>query len=153
MAGVNIKTPTGTEVKPATGASGKPATTSAGSKPATTSAGSKPATGAGGRPGGRPRGANSNRSRPKTKESTKRQSMLNTHRIAPFKYDMNEVLSSSAMDPAKASSFLASIIAKSSRVSTRDAKDFAKTFVDSGDLTKEEYDRIGKLMDKYSKYR
>lgn len=147
MAGVNIKTPTGTEVKPATGAAGKPATTTAGSKPAT---------GTGGRPsgaGGKPRGANSNRSRPKTKESTKRQSMLNTHRIAPFKYDMNEVLSSSAMDPAKASSFLASIIAKSSRVSTRDAKDFAKTFVDSGDLTKEEYDRIGKLMDKYSKYR
>jgi len=131
LAGVNIKTPTGTEVKPAV------------------SAGSKPATGA----GGKPRGANSNRSRPKTKESTKRQSMLNTHRIAPFKYDMNEVLSSSAMDPAKASSFLASIIAKSSRVSTRDAKDFAKTFVDSGDLTKEEYDRIGRLMDKYSKYR
>jgi hypothetical protein len=147
LAGVNIKTPTGTEVKPAVSAGSKP-TTGAGGRPATTSAGSRP-TGA----GGKPRGANSNRSRPKTKESTKRQSMLNTHRIAPFKYDMNEVLSSSAMDPAKASSFLASIIAKSSRVSTRDAKDFAKTFVDSGDLTKEEYDRIGKLMDKYSKYR
>lgn len=101
----------------------------------------------------RPQSPNSNRYKPKTKESTKRQSMLNTHRLAPFKYDMNEILSSSAMDPAKASSFLASVIAKASRVSTRDAKDFVRTFLDEGDLTKEECDRIGRLLDKYSKYR
>ncbi len=93
------------------------------------------------------------RAKPKSKDSNKRQAMLNTHRLAPFKYDMNEVLSASAMDPSKASSFLASIIAKASRVSTKDAKEFAKTFLDSGDLTKEEYDRISRLMDKYSKYR
>ena len=79
--------------------------------------------------------------------------MLNTQKLAPFKYDMNEVLSASAMDPAKASSFLATIIAKASRVSTKDAKEFAKTFLESGDLTKEEFDKIGRLMDKYSKYR
>lgn len=79
--------------------------------------------------------------------------MLNTHKITPFKYDMNEILSASTMDPSKASSFLASVIAKASRVSTRDAKDFAKTFLEEGDLTKEEYDRICRLMDKYSKYR
>lgn len=79
--------------------------------------------------------------------------MLNTHRLAPFKYDMNEVLSASSMDPSKASSFLASVIAKASRVSTKDAKEFTKTFLESGDLTKEEYDKIVRLMDKYSKYR
>jgi hypothetical protein len=62
--------------------------------------------------------------------------MLNTHRLAPFKYDMNEILDSSAMDEAKASSFLASVIAKASR-----------------QLTKEETDRISRLLDKYSKYR
>ncbi|MBE6514304.1 MAG: hypothetical protein E7Z69_04380 [Thermoplasmata archaeon] len=89
----------------------------------------------------------------RTKESTKKQAMLNTHKINPFKYDMNEILSASSMDPSKASSFLASIIAKASRVSTRDAKDFAKTFVESGDLSKDEYDRICRLLDKYSKYR
>lgn len=103
--------------------------------------------------GGKGRGVNSNRNRAKTKESVKRQSMLNTHKLAPFKYDMNEILSESPMDPAKASSFLASIIAKASRLSTKEAKEFAKTFIDSGDLTKEEYDRIARLMDKYSKYR
>ena len=96
---------------------------------------------------------NSQRSKPKTKEATKRQSMLNTHKLAPFKYDMNEILSASQMDEAKASAFLASLIAKASRQSTREAKDFARTFLDAGDLSKEEFDRICKLMDKYSKYR
>lgn len=87
------------------------------------------------------------------KEASKRQPMLNTHKIAPFKYDMNEILSQSSMDPVMASSFLASVIAKASRISTRDAKDYAKTFVDEGNLTKDEYDRICRLMDRYSKYR
>ncbi len=89
----------------------------------------------------------------RTKESTRRQAMLNTHRINPFKYDMKQILDESAMDPNKASAFLASVIAKASRVSTRDAKDFIKTFVDEGDITKDEADRIGKLLDKYSRYR
>ncbi len=89
----------------------------------------------------------------RTKESTKRQAMLNTHRINPFKYDMNQILEASSMDPAKASSFLASVIAKASRVSTREAKDFVKTFLDAGDLTKDEADKINKLLDKYSRYR
>ena len=88
-----------------------------------------------------------------SKAATQRQSMLNTHKLAPFKYDMNEILSQSSMDPGMASSFLASIIAKASRISTKDAKDYAKTFVDDGYLGKEEYDKICKLMDRYSKYR
>jgi hypothetical protein len=95
----------------------------------------------------------SRKPKPKAKTGSKRQSMLNTQKLAPFKYDMNEVLSASAMDPAKISAFLASVIAKGSRVSTKDAKDYAKTFLDSGDLTKEEFDKISRLMDKYSKYR
>ncbi|UAL07933.1 MAG: hypothetical protein KRP56_01350 [Candidatus Methanogranum gryphiswaldense] len=149
MAGPILNTPKVTETKPA-GTGTRPTGTS--TRPAGT--GTRP-TGTGTRPSGtgnKPRGYG-NKSRQKTKESTKRQSMLNTHRIAPFKYDMNEVLSASSMDPSKASSFLATIIAKSSRVSTRDAKDFAKTFIDSEDLSKEEYDKIGRLLDKYSKYR
>lgn len=79
--------------------------------------------------------------------------MLNTHRINPFKYDMNEILDTTSMDPSKASSFLASVIAKASRVSTKDAKEFIHTFLDSGDLTKEQHDKICRLLDKYSKYR
>lgn len=79
--------------------------------------------------------------------------MLNTHKISPFKYDMNEILADTSMDPSKASAFLASLIAKSSRISIKEAKEFTKTFVESGDLAKEEYDRISRLLDRYSKYR
>lgn len=89
----------------------------------------------------------------RTKESTRRQAMLNTHRINPFKYDMNQILETSTMDPAKASSFLASVIAKASRNSTKEAKEFIKTFLDAGDITKDEADKISKLLDKYSRYR
>ena len=104
--------------------------------------------------GGRPaQSPNSQKGKQRTKEATKRQSMLNTHKLAPFKYDMNEILATTQMDDAKASAFLASLIAKASRVSTREAKDFARTYLDSGDLTKEEYDKICKLLDRYSKFR
>jgi len=102
--------------------------------------------------GGEKQGAKKNKP-VRTKESMKKQSMLNTHKLAPFKYDMNEILSASRMDPAKASSFLASVIAKASRISTKAAKEFVKTFLDSDDLTKEEYDKICKLLDRYSKFR
>jgi len=95
---------------------------------------------------------NKKKPKPKTKEATKKQPMLNTHRIAPFKYDMNEIIQTTQMDPSAASSFLASVIAKASRQSARDAKDYVRTFVDEG-LTKEESDRICRLIDKYSKYR
>ena len=87
------------------------------------------------------------------KPSSSRQSMLNTHKLAPFKYDMNEILSQSSMDPTMASSFLATVIAKASRISTKDAKEYAKTFVEAGNLTKDEFDKMSKLMDRYSKYR
>lgn len=93
------------------------------------------------------------RAKPKSRDAVKKQSMLNTHKLSPFKYDMNEILSNSTLDPSVASSFLASIIAKASRVSTREAKEFMKTFLDSGQITKEESDRISRLLDKYSKFR
>jgi len=96
---------------------------------------------------------NSQKSKPKTRESTRKQSMLNTHKMAPFKYDLKEILSKTQIDEAKASAMLASLIAKASRVSTREAKDFVRTYVDAGDLTKDEFDKIARLMDKYSKFR
>ena len=104
-------------------------------------------------PGQGPNSSSKNKPKAKAKEAVKKQPMLNTHKINPFKYDMNEVLGASSMDPAKASAFLASVIAKASRVSTKDAKEFVKTFLDSGDLTKDEFDKINRLLDRYSKFR
>ncbi|MGE4274881.1 MAG: hypothetical protein AB7E27_02315 [Candidatus Methanomethylophilaceae archaeon] len=90
--------------------------------------------------------------RPKQRDS-KRQPMLNLHRVQPFKYDMREILDSSNMDPSVATSFLASLIAKASRNSVREAKEYVKTFLESGELEKEDFDRISRLLDRYSKYR
>ncbi len=100
-----------------------------------------------------PNSNSKNKPKPKTKEAVRKQSMLNTHKINPFKYDMNELLAATSMDDAKASAFLASVIAKASRVSTKEAKDFIRGYVTVGDLTKEESDKMCRLLDKYSKYR
>ena len=104
-------------------------------------------------PGQGPNSNSKNKPKPKTKDAVRKQAMLNTHKINPFKYDMNELLAATSMDDAKASAFLASVIAKASRVSTKDAKDFIRGYVNTGDLTKEESEKMCKLLDKYSKYR
>lgn len=100
-----------------------------------------------------PNSNNKSKPKAKSKEGVKRQSMLNTHKINPFKYDMNELLAATSMDDAKASAFLASVIAKASRVSTVDAKEFIRGYINTGDLTKEESDKMCKLLDRYSKFR
>ncbi len=90
----------------------------------------------------------------KTKNrDSKRQSMLSTRRIGPFRYDLREILEKSTLDPSVQSSFLASLIAKASRTSIKDAKIYAKDFVSEEGLTEEEYSRISRLLDRYSKYR
>lgn len=104
-------------------------------------------------PGQGPNSNSKNKPKAKSKEAVRKQPMLNTHKINPFKYDMNEALAATSMDDAKASAFLASVIAKASRVSVKDAKEFIKGFVDTGDLTKEESDKMCKLLDRYSKFR
>ena len=104
-------------------------------------------------PGQGPNSNSKNKPKAKSKEAVRKQSMLNTHKINPFKYDMNEALAATSMDDAKASAFLASVIAKASRVSVKDAKEFIRGYVETGDLTKEESDRMCKLLDRYSKFR
>jgi len=91
-------------------------------------------------------------SKPKNRDS-KRQSMLSNRRIGPFKYDIKEILEKSSLDPSIQSSFLASLIAKASRTSIKDAKIYVKEFVSEEGLTDEEYSRISRLLDRYSKYR
>ncbi len=125
----------------------KPATTGGAKRPA--APGTRPATTGRGPAGGNRR----RRYRPKVKTTSKKQPMLNMHKINSFKYDMNTVLSESSMDEDKASSFLATIIAKASRNSTREAKAHVKTFFEDGDLIKKEHDDIMRLLDRYSRYR
>ncbi len=102
----------------------------------------------------RSKGPNSNRKgKPTTREAVRKQPMLSMHKVQPFKYDMNEILNETSMDPAKASAFLATVVAKASRISLKDAKEYIAEVVEAGDLTKEEQTRFNNLLQKYSKYR
>lgn len=143
--------------KPATGTGGnrRPASPGGSKRPAGPGANRPSNTGTGSRGGSGGGGANNRRRRfrPKVKTTAKKQAMLNMHKIKSFKYDMNAVLSETSMDEDKASSFLATVIAKASRNSTREAKGHVKSFLDDGDLMKKEHDEIMKLLDKYSRYR
>ena len=60
-----------------------------------TSGGTNNRTGGSAKPRG---GFNKRRPRSKVKEHSKRQAMLNTHRVTPFKYDLNEIMVSTQMD-------------------------------------------------------
>lgn len=91
-------------------------------------------------------------SKPKNRDS-KRQPMLTTRRVGPFKYDMKEILEKSSMEPSTQSSFLASLIAKATRTSIKDAKMYARDFIGEEGLSEEEYSRVSRLLDRYSKYR
>lgn len=82
-----------------------------------------------------------------------RKKMLNLHRINPFRYDMREIMGYSEMDESTTPSFIASVVAKASRVSTKEAKEYIREFEVKGDISKRDADDICRLLDRYSKYR
>ena len=79
--------------------------------------------------------------------------MLNLNRLGGFKYDIREVFSESKMDPTYSSALLANMIAKASRVSTQDAKEYVRAEQEKGLFEKEVSDDICALLDRYSKWR
>lgn len=104
--------------------------------------------------GQRSKGPNSNRKgKPPSKEAVHKQPMLSMHKIQPFKYDMNEILNTTSLDPAKASAFLATVVAKASRISLKEAKEYINEVAEAGDITKEEQTKFNNLLQKYSKFR
>jgi hypothetical protein len=89
--------------------------------------------------------------RPYAKESRKK--MLNLHRVTPFRYDMREIVAETQLDDSTGPALIASVIAKASRVSTKDAKDYVREFETKGEITRRDADDICRLLDRYSKYR
>ncbi len=85
--------------------------------------------------------------------ATPRVAMLNVHRLGSFKYDLRDALGSARIDEATASSILANVIAKASRISIRDAKDYVRELEQKATLEKGAADDICSVLDKYSKYR
>lgn len=79
--------------------------------------------------------------------------MLNVRRLSGFKYDVKEILNGSNIDSAYASALLANIIAKASRVSISEAKEYVRGESLKGYYQKEVSDDICSLLDRYAKYR
>jgi hypothetical protein len=79
--------------------------------------------------------------------------MLNLRREGVFKYDVREVLAESKVDEALASSVIANMIAKASRVSINEAKDYVREVESRGGYGKDVSDYLCQLLDKYTLYR
>ncbi|NLI73237.1 MAG: hypothetical protein GX369_00480 [Euryarchaeota archaeon] len=91
------------------------------------------------------------RSRPRTQ--TPRTAMLNLHRLGSFKYDLREILNASPMDKDTIPTVVANIIAKASRVSINDTKEYIRDIHKQGVIDKIAADDSCTLLDRYSKWR
>lgn len=79
--------------------------------------------------------------------------MLNLQKLGDFKYYARNIISKSEMDETEAPTFMANIIAKASRVSIKEAKDYIKEVEKRGICSKEVSERVCDLLDRYTKYR
>jgi hypothetical protein len=89
--------------------------------------------------------------RPRTQ--TPRTAMLNLHRLGSFKYDLREILNASPMDKTTVPTVVANIIAKASRVSISETKDYIRDIEKEGVIDKIAADDSCALLDRYSKWR
>lgn len=79
--------------------------------------------------------------------------MLNLHRLGSFKYDLREILNASPMDKTAIPTVVANIIAKASRVSVRETKEYIRDIEKQGVIDKIAADDTCSLLDRYSKWR
>ena len=92
-------------------------------------------------------------SQPRPRVQTPRTAMLNLHRLGSFKYDLREILNASPMDKSTIPTVVANIIAKASRVSIAETKDYIRDMEKQGVLDKIAADDTASLLDRYSKWR
>ena len=89
----------------------------------------------------------------KPRTQTPRTAMLNLHRLGSFKYDLREILNASPMDKTTIPTVVANIIAKASRVSISETKDYIRDIEKEGVIDKIAADDSISLLDGYSKWR
>jgi len=106
-----------------------------------------------GRPQFRPGGARRSDDRRKVRPQTPRVAMLNIHRLGSFKYDLREILNAAPIDKTVIPTVVANIIAKSSRVSVKETKEYVREIEKAGTIDKIAADDICSLLDRYSKWR
>jgi hypothetical protein len=79
--------------------------------------------------------------------------MLNLGRITSLRYDLKEVMSHYKVEESAASTMMANVIAKGSRISINSARDFLYEQEKSGVYPREALAEIADLLDRYSKLR
>ena len=79
--------------------------------------------------------------------------MLNLYKITPFKYDMKEIMHHYNIDESIASTVIASVVAKGSRISISSARNYVHGQQKAGLYSKEVSDEICDLLGRYTKYR
>ena len=82
-----------------------------------------------------------------------RTSMLNLRRVTTFRYELREILSEYEVSESVATSVLASVIAKGSRVSIESARDFVRDQEKNGSYSVEVSDEICNLLDRWARFR
>ena len=89
----------------------------------------------------------------KKKRCTKSVQMLHLGRIRPFKYDLREVLKSSGTEEKYIESFIATVVAKASKNSIVDAKEYVTKKCEEDHIDEGIEKDVLRLLRKYSKYR
>jgi len=79
--------------------------------------------------------------------------MLNLRRMTVFRYDVRALMANCKVDEALASTVIANVIAKASRVGIDDAKDYVREVESRGGYGKEVSQELCMLLDKYTLYR
>ncbi len=82
-----------------------------------------------------------------------RVAMLDLRRETPFKYDVGEIFDEAGFSVDEARPYIANIVAKGSRISLKEAKDYTKSMLKNEKLTQDTCNKICFLLDKYRKYR
>jgi len=99
------------------------------------------------------RGRRNNEPRTHSPRETERTVMLNVSRLSAFKYDMKEIMSHYEISEDSAKSVMASVIAKSSRVSIDSAIAYVREQEKTGLYPIESLRELCDLLDKFSKLR
>jgi len=79
--------------------------------------------------------------------------MLNLGRLTSFRYDIREIMARYEIETSAASSVMASVIAKGSRISIGSAMDYVREQEKAGTYPREVSDEICNLLDRFSKLR
>ena len=91
--------------------------------------------------------------KPKDPKSMQTTRMLNMRDETYFKYHLKNILQRSEMDDKTKTSFIATLMAKASRMSIKEAKKFLNEKAEEGVVEDDVRDQISRLLDRYTKSR